>query len=47
VISTGDDRWAAGSFRRSGWQVKPLGSYWLLAEARHPGDGYCQGTAGA
>jgi hypothetical protein len=47
VISTGDDRWAAGSFRKSGWQVKPLGSYWLLAEARHPGDGYCQGTAGA
>jgi 4-amino-4-deoxy-L-arabinose transferase-like glycosyltransferase len=41
VISTGDDSWAAGSFRKSGWHVKPLGSYWLLAEARHPGDGRC------
>jgi hypothetical protein len=41
VISTGDDRWAAGSFRKSGWRVRPLGPYWLLAEARHPGDGTC------
>ena len=41
VISTGDDRWAAGSFEQSGWRVRPLGGYWLLAEARHPGDGIC------
>jgi hypothetical protein len=42
VISTGENRWAAGSFRRQGWHVEPLGSYWLLAVARHAGDGSCR-----
>jgi Glycosyltransferase family 87 len=41
VISTGENRWAAGTFRRSGWQIRPLGRYWLLAVARHAGDGEC------
>jgi len=41
VISTGTNSWAAGSFRGDGWQVKRLGSYWLLAVAPHAGDGVC------
>jgi len=44
VISTGKDRWAAGRFRDDGWQVKRLGSYWLLAVAPHAGDGVCHAT---
>jgi hypothetical protein len=42
VVSTGVDRWAAGTFRRDRWHVEPLGSYWLLAVAPHAGDGTCQ-----
>ena len=42
VVSTGENRWAAGSFRRGGWRVEPLGSYWLLAVAPHAGDGSCK-----
>lgn len=41
VISTGPDRWAAGVFRNGGWTISPLGGYWLLATAPHPGDGTC------
>jgi len=43
VISTGKNRWAAGRFRDGGWQVKPLGRYWLLAVAPHAADGICHG----
>lgn len=42
VVSTGADRWAAGTFRGDGWHIEPLGSYWLLAVARHAGDGVCK-----
>jgi hypothetical protein len=42
VVSTGENRWAAGTFRRGGWQVKPLSSYWLLAVAPHAADGVCR-----
>jgi hypothetical protein len=42
VVSTGANRWAAGSFRSGGWRVRPLGSYWLLAVAPHAGDGDCR-----
>jgi hypothetical protein len=42
VVSTGENRWAAGSFRDGGWSVRPLGSYWLLAVAPHAGDGDCR-----
>jgi hypothetical protein len=42
VVSTGPNRWAAGSFRSGGWRVQPLGSYWLLAVAPHAGDGDCR-----
>ena len=42
VVSTGPNRWAAGSFRRGGWRVRPLGSYWLLAVAPRAGDGDCR-----
>lgn len=42
VVSTGPDRWAAGTFRRGRWKVEPLGSYWLLAVAPHAGDGACK-----
>jgi len=41
VVSTGKNSWAAGRFRDDGWQVKRLGSYWLLAAAPHAGDGVC------
>jgi hypothetical protein len=42
VVSTGPDRWAAGSFRQRGWRIRPLGSYWLLAVAPHAGGGDCR-----
>lgn len=42
VVSNGPNRWAAGSFHEDGWQVRPLGTYWLLAIARHAGDGDCR-----
>ena len=42
VVSTGPNRWAAGTFRGGGWHVRSLGSYWLLAVAPHPGDGDCR-----
>jgi hypothetical protein len=35
VISTGRNRWVAGNFRSSGWIVRPLGRYWLLAAEPH------------
>jgi hypothetical protein len=41
VVSTGDNRWAAGQFEADGWRIRPLGSYWLLAVAPHAGDGEC------
>jgi hypothetical protein len=43
VISTGENRWAAASFRGDGWRVRRLGGYWLLAVAPHAGDGDCTG----
>ena len=42
VVSTGENRWAADTFRQDGWRVVPLGSYWLLAIAPHAGDGDCR-----
>lgn len=42
VVSTGPDRWAAGSFRRGRWKVEPLGSYWLLAVAPPVRGGTCK-----
>ena len=42
VVSTGPNRWAAGTFRRRGWRVLPLGGYWLLAVAPHAGGGDCR-----
>jgi 4-amino-4-deoxy-L-arabinose transferase-like glycosyltransferase len=42
VVSTGQNRWAAGTFRRRGWQIRPLGGYWLLAVAPNAGDGDCR-----
>jgi len=42
VVSTGPNRWAAGTFRGARWRVEPLGSYWLLAVAPHAGDGECR-----
>jgi hypothetical protein len=41
VISTGENRWAAGSFRDNRWSIRSLGGYWLLAVAPHAGDGRC------
>ncbi len=41
VISTGADRWVAGSFRVAGWRIRPLGSYWLLATEPHAAAGRC------
>jgi hypothetical protein len=43
VISTSDNRWAAGTFRSAGWSIRSLGGYWLLAVAPHAGDGECAG----
>jgi len=42
VVSTGPDRWAAGSFRQHGWRIRPLGGYWLLAVAPHAAGGDCR-----
>jgi hypothetical protein len=44
VISTGDNRWAADTYRKAGWKVEPLGSYWLLAISPGAGDGRCEQT---
>ena len=41
VISTGPDRWAAGTFAHAGWRIRPLGTYWLLASAPHATTGVC------
>ncbi len=41
VISTGPNRWVAGSFRRAGWRIDRLGSYWLLAAEPHATSGTC------
>jgi hypothetical protein len=43
VITNGTNGWAAGTFRRGGWRLEPLGSYWRLAVAPHAGDGDCRG----
>ena len=43
VVSRGQNRWAAGSFRQHGWQIRSLGGYWLLAVAPHAGAGDCTG----
>ena len=42
VISTGINRPAAGLFRGAGWNVRPLGSYWLLATVPLAGTGNCR-----
>jgi hypothetical protein len=42
VVTTGENRWAAGSFRQRGWRIRPLGGYWLLAVAPNAGDGRCR-----
>jgi hypothetical protein len=31
AISTGRNRVVAARFRRAGWRIRPLGTYWLLA----------------
>jgi hypothetical protein len=41
VITRGTNAWPTGQFARDGWTIKPLGSYWRLAVARHAGDGSC------
>jgi len=41
VITTGTNRWAAGSFRDSGWRIRPLGRYWLLASEPKAATGAC------
>jgi hypothetical protein len=41
VVSRGQNRWAAGSFRQRGWPITSLGGYWLLAVAPHAGAGDC------
>jgi hypothetical protein len=41
VISSGPDRTAADEFRNAGWQVRPLGSYWLLASEPKATTGEC------
>jgi Glycosyltransferase family 87 len=41
VVSRGQNRWAAGSFRQHGWGISSLGGYWLLAVAPHAGAGDC------
>jgi hypothetical protein len=41
VISTGPNRWVAGEFRKAGWTIRSLGSFWLLAVAPHAADGVC------
>ena len=41
VISTGPDRTAADDFRKAGWNVRPLGSYWLLASEPNATTGDC------
>jgi len=43
VITNGTNGWAAGTFRRGGWRLERLGSYWRLAVAPHAGDGDCRG----
>jgi Glycosyltransferase family 87 len=35
VITTGVDRAAADEFKAAGWQIEPLGGYWLLAVGPH------------
>jgi hypothetical protein len=42
VITRGTNAWAARQFAGDGWTIKPLGSYWRLAVARHAGDGRCE-----
>jgi hypothetical protein len=41
VISTGPDRTAAEDFRKAGWNVRPLGQYWLLASEPNATTGAC------
>jgi hypothetical protein len=41
VVSTGKNRWAAGTLAKAGWRIRPLGSYWLLAVSPGAGDGRC------
>jgi hypothetical protein len=41
VISTGPNRWVANTFEAAGWQIRPLGGYWLLASHPHAGSGVC------
>jgi hypothetical protein len=41
VITTGTNRYAADSFRASGWRIRPLGRYWLLASEPKATTGEC------
>ena len=41
VITVGKHRWVADSFREAGWEIRPLGEYWLLATQPGGGDGTC------
>jgi hypothetical protein len=41
VISMGPNKWSAAVFRKSGWTIRSLGGYWLLASAPHAADGVC------
>jgi hypothetical protein len=41
VISTGPNKWIARSFHSAGWNIRPLGRYWLLASEPHATTGAC------
>ncbi|HEY3921991.1 MAG TPA: glycosyltransferase 87 family protein [Gaiellaceae bacterium] len=43
VISPTGNNEAVSSFRQSGWRLRSLGGYWLLAVATHAGDARCTG----
>src|SRR5262249_2214613 len=47
VVSRGQNRWAADSFRQHGWRIGSLGGYWLLAVAPRAGAGDCTAQAGS
>jgi hypothetical protein len=42
VISAAEDAPSADQYKRAGWQILPLDTYWLLAEAPHAGAGSCR-----